>query len=104
MEARPQVGLGARSVMGSLSIPMTRHAERRTNERSIPEIGVWLLMEFGARRADRDGTESISFDKRSWKEVERFCGVWPLKKMDQLRRIYMIVNENGAAVTVAYRD
>lgn len=90
--------------MGSPTIPLTRHADRRTKERSIPEIGIWLLLEFGARRADRDGTESISFDKRSWKEVERFCGVWPLKKMDQLRRLYMIVSENNEAVTVAYRD
>lgn len=90
--------------MNAATINFTRHAGQRAKDRSIPEIGPWLMLEFGARRADRDGTESISFDKRSWKEVERFCGVWPLKKMDQLRRLYMIVSENGEAVTVAYRD
>lgn len=90
--------------MSVRDIKMTRHAERRVRERGVPEIGRWLLMEFGVRRRSGDGTESISFDNRSWKEVERYCGVWPLKKMDQLRRLYAVVSESGVAVTFAYRN
>ena len=85
------------------TVPLTAHAERRTLDRSVSEIGHLLLREFGARRSAGRGTESLFWDKRSWKEVERICGVWPLKKMDQLRRLYMIVDGDGTAVTIAYR-
>jgi hypothetical protein len=85
------------------TVPLSAHAERRTQDRSIPEIGHLLLREYGARRPAGGGTESIYWDKRSWKEVERVCGVWPLKKMDQLRRLYMIISADGVARTVAYR-
>lgn len=85
-------------------VRLTEHAQQRAKDRSIPEIGRMLLLEFGARRPAGGGAESISFDKRAWKEVERFCGVWPLKRMDQLRRLYMVVSAEGAVITVAYRD
>ncbi len=86
------------------TIPLTAHAKRRTLERSIPEIGHLLLREYGARRPAGGGAELISWDKRSWKDVERVCGVWPLKKMDQLRRLYMVLSSDGSAITVAYKD
>lgn len=90
--------------MMSMTIPLTAHAEQRVQERSIPEIGRWLLLEFGVRRRAGRGAESISFDKRSWREVERFCGVWPVKKMDQLKRLYAVISDDGTAVTFAYND
>lgn len=85
-------------------LPLTAHAEKRIQDRSVPEIGMWLLLEFGVRKRAGSGAESVYFDKRSWKEVERFCGVWPLKKMDQLRRLYAIISDGGEAVTFAYSD
>ncbi|RYY86098.1 MAG: hypothetical protein EOO15_15365 [Chitinophagaceae bacterium] len=83
---------------------MTEHAALRAAERSIPEIAQWLLLEFGDRRRAGNGAETYSFSKKSWREVERFFGPWPLKKMDQLKRVYMVVADGGSAVTVAYRD
>ncbi|MBO6666459.1 hypothetical protein [Parvibaculum sp.] len=83
---------------------MTEHAIKRQIDRSIPEIALWLLREFGVCRRARDGAESYSFDKRAWREVERFFGPWPLKKMEQLKRAYMVVSDRGAVITVAYRD
>lgn len=90
--------------MSVRDVKMTSHAEKRAAERSVPEIGRWLLMDFGVRRRAGNGTESVYFDNKSWKEVERFCGVWPLKKMDQLRRLYAVVSDSGAVVTFAYRN
>lgn len=90
--------------MTSTIIHLTAHAEKRVKDRSIPEIGRWLLLEFGVRKRAGGGAESVSFDKKSWKEVERFCGVWPLKKMDQLRRLYAVISDGGEAVTFAYGD
>ena len=90
--------------MDTRTILMSEHAETRAADRSIPEIARWLLLEFGDRRRAGLGAETYSFNKQSWREVERFFGPWPLKKMDQLKRVYMIVADGGAAITVAYRD
>lgn len=90
--------------MDSRTPPLTDHAAQRADQRSIPEAARWLLMEFGTRRRAGNGAESYFFDKRSWREVERFFGPWPLKRMDQLKRTYMIVGDSGEVITVAYRD
>ena len=90
--------------MNASVIPMTCHAARRAKERSIPQVAQWLLLEFGECRRAGNGTETYSFDKRGWREVERFFGSWPLNKMEQLRRVYMVVSDGGAAVTIAYQD
>lgn len=83
---------------------LSDHARLRTKDRGIPEVARHLLFEFGVRRRSGAGADSYSFDKKSWREVERFFGAWPLKKMDQLKRTYMIVSDGGAVVTVAFRD
>jgi hypothetical protein len=90
MEARPFV--------------MSQHAAERARDRSIPDIAQWLLAEFGTRRRAGRGADSYSFDKKSWKDVERLFGSWPLKKMDQLKRTYMVVADDGTVITLAYRD
>ena len=90
--------------MTERTVRMTEHAAERAADRSIPEIGRWLLLEFGTRRRVGKGAESYFFDKQSWREVERFLGTWRLTKMDQLKRAYLVVSDEGAAVTVAYRD
>jgi hypothetical protein len=82
----------------------TRHAAQRMIDRSIPEIAIRLLRECGtAHRAGR-GTVSYSFDKRGWREVERILGPWPLKNMTQLKRVYIVENDDGLLITAAYRD
>ncbi len=90
--------------MNARTLPLSQHAAERAHERSIPEVARWLLLEFGTRCRAGNGAESYSFDKKAWREVERFFGTWPLKKMYQLKRTYMVVSDNGAAVTIAYRD
>jgi len=86
------------------SFAMSQHATVRARDRSIPEVAQWLLLEFGTRRRAGLGADSYSFDKRSWKEIERVFGSWPLKKMDQLKRTYMVVADDGTIITIAYRD
>jgi hypothetical protein len=83
---------------------MTAHAQRRAHDRSIPDIARYLLMDYGVCKRAGDGTVSYYFDKRAWKDVEKLFGSWPLKKMEQLKRVYMVVSDDGAVVTIAYRD
>ena len=83
---------------------MTRHAEQRSQARSIPNIARHLLLNFGSCKPAGNGAVRYSFDKVTWRDLEREFGTWPLKKMDQLRRVYMVVGDDGAVITLAYRD
>ncbi len=81
----------------------TKHAAKRAKGRSIPEAACWLLREFGSRKSVGRGCWSYSFDKNGWKKVEAFFGSWQLKKMEQLKKVYMIEAECGQIITLAYR-
>ncbi len=85
-------------------IPMTRHAEKRSAERCIPKVAQWLLTAYGQTEKAGGGAVRYSFDKRAWREVETFFGPWPLKKMDQLRKAYMVVSDTGSLITIGYRQ
>lgn len=86
------------------NIRISQHAEKRAQQRAIPEVARWLLLEFANPRADTYGCEVYEFDKRSWREVERFFGPWALTKMGQLRKVYLVLNAQGDIVTLAYRN
>lgn len=88
----------------SISAPLTSHAERRCIDRNIPEIARWLLLEFGRRRPANHGCTSYSFDKKAWKELERFFGRWRMKEMSQLKNAYLVEGQDGSIITVAYRN
>jgi hypothetical protein len=81
----------------------SNHAEKRARQRCVPEIALILLDQFGAREPAGSGAERVYFDKKAWKKVERAFGSWPLKKMEQLRRVYTIVAD-GTIVTIAYQQ
>lgn len=81
----------------------TQHADLRARQRSIPEVACWLLREFGDRRPAGGGAWSYSFGKAGWRKLEGFMGAWPLKKMEQLRKTYMVEAADGEIITLAYR-
>ena len=82
----------------------TYHASLRCQQRSIPEIGLDLVQKFGVCRPVGQGAVSYSFDKASWRRVESYVGSWPLKTMDRLRRLYVVVSDSGALITAAYKS
>lgn len=82
----------------------SQHAAVRCQQRAIPEVGIELVQRFGACRPAGGGTLSYSFDKAAWRKVEAYLGPWPLKTMDRLRRLYVVVADTGAVVTAAYRQ
>ena len=90
--------------MSHLEVDLTKHAQVRSQQRSIPEIGIWLLRDFGRREYARSGCWKCFFDKKAWREVERFMGTWKLSKMDQLRKAYIIVDREDSVITAAYRS
>lgn len=81
----------------------SHHAAQRCQQRAIPEVGIELVQRFGVSRPAGDGALSYSFDKAAWRKVQAYLGPWPLKTMDRLKRLYIIVADTGTIVTAAYR-
>lgn len=90
--------------MANALLHMTKHAERRMLDRSIPNIARHLLLNFGSCKPAGKGAVRYSFDNATWRDIEREFGTWPLKKMEQLRRVYMVMGDDGSVITLAYRD
>jgi hypothetical protein len=82
----------------------SHHARQRKQQRAVPQIGVWALLEFGAHEPAGDGCSRLFFDRTAWKKVQRFFGNWPLKSMDRLKDLYLVVASDGIVVTIAYRE
>jgi len=53
---------------------MTRHAQARMQQRSIPPLAIDLLWDFGTCCPAGDGTEQYFFDKKAWKRISRYAG------------------------------
>lgn len=86
----------------STSAPITRHAQVRMQQRSIPQIIIDLLVDFGDRHAAGSGAESCFFSKRSWRRVIRHAGS-AARHLERWRNVYIILSEDGAVVTAAWR-
>lgn len=83
-------------------IGFTRHGALRRQQRSIPNAVIEGLIDFGEERHDRRGCISYSFSKRSWRCYARHLGD-NVKKYERYRSVYVVVAENGAVITTAWR-
>ena len=83
-------------------ISMTRHAQCRQKQRSIPTAVIEALLEFGERRQAGHGSESVYFTKKSWKKLASYMGA-AIKGVEGYRSCYLIEGSDGAIITAAYR-
>lgn len=84
------------------SIPFTRHATIRMQQRSIPLMVIDLLVDFGDSAAAGAGACSYFFSKRSWQRVCRHAGA-AAKHFERRRNVYIIMSDDGVIVTAAWR-
>ena len=80
----------------------TRHAEVRRQQRSVPDFGVETLLSFGSRKPAGQGATKVAFDKKGWKRALTYFGPWAPSKLGQLRKLYLILGEDGEIVTTAF--
>lgn len=76
----------------------SRHAKIRAQQRCIPDAVRDLLLDFGTITPAGGGCERFSFDKKSWKAVERYLGR-QAKHFAKYRSTYLIVSSDAAVVT-----
>ena len=80
----------------------THHGDARRQQRAIPPFVVDALIDYGEERFLGDGCRSYSFSKRSWKRFRSYMGQ-AAKAYEKYRGAYLIVGDDGAVVTVAWR-
>jgi NAD kinase len=83
-------------------IELSRHAAKRSKERSVPPFIIGLLIDYG-RVVRRKGAAVYFFDKRSRKTLKKEMGSLVYERLDDLFDNYVVVGDDGAVVTTAHR-
>jgi hypothetical protein len=83
------------------SLALSEHAKKRSQQRSIPETAIDLLLDFGNETHLGGGVTSFSFRKKSWKSAAKYLGP-KAKYFERYRACYVVVAEDGTIITVAY--
>ena len=81
---------------------MTRHANKRAKERSIPPSIIDALLDFGDREAAGGGAETCFFTKRSWQRYASYIGT-EARHFERYRSAYAIIASTGEVVTTCWR-
>lgn len=81
---------------------MSKHAERRAKDRTIPASIVDALLDFGDHRKAGDGAEAYYFTKRSWRRFAAYIGR-QAAHFERYRSTYVVLASNGEVITVAWR-
>ena len=79
--------------------PLTRHAQRRMKDRSIPQSIIDALLDFGERRPAGDGSEAYYFSKRAWRRFATYLGT-EARHFEKYRDVYAVVANDDHVVTV----
>jgi len=80
------------------NIKLSRHAEVRAQQRCIPDAVRDLLLDFGVARPAAGGAERYTFDKKSWRAIEKYLGS-QAKYFEKYRNIFVILSDDSTVVT-----
>jgi hypothetical protein len=81
---------------------LSRHADHRSHERSIPASVIDALLDFGDRARSGAGAETCYFTKRSWKRFAAYLGR-EARHFERYRAAYAIVADDGGVITACWR-
>lgn len=84
------------------NINFTNHALARKQQRGIKDSWIDLVLEFGHYIYQKSKhAYSVSLDKTGIKRIKETYG--NLVYLNKLRRVYVILSEDSAVITCAYR-
>ena len=85
-------------------IPLSKHASRRMQQRSIPPMVLEWLLDYGEEEYDGRGAILRYFGRRSVKRLERLQGRPLMRQMKGYQRAYAVASCNDATlITVGWR-
>lgn len=91
-----------RALRGRGQSVFTNHGETRRQQRSIPPFVIDALIDYGDEHFQGAGCRSYNFSKRSWKHFSAYMGQ-AVSAYEKYRSAYVVVGDDGAVVTVAWR-
>ena len=81
---------------------LSKHANARFQQRSIPPFMVELLEKFGTSKRGI-GCEKLYFDKNGRKKIKAYVGGDRfLKSIEKWLRVYLVVSDDGSIITVGH--
>lgn len=83
------------------NLTLSEHAKKRSQQRSIPEAVIDLLLDFGDETHLGSGVTSFSFRKKGWNNAAKYLGA-RAQYFERYRACYIVVAGDGTIITVAY--
>lgn len=81
---------------------MTKHAEKRIEQRCIPGVVIDLILDYGKSEYHR-GAEKLWLDKKGLRQAKRYLGK-PHQNYGQLLKDIYLVVDGETVITAARRD
>ncbi|SFG68325.1 hypothetical protein [Neptunomonas qingdaonensis] len=81
---------------------ISKHASERIEQRSIPQVAIDLILDWGKVEHHR-GSEVYHLDKKGMTQVKRYLGPLSEGPLAQLKSIYVVV-DCGTVITVARKN
>lgn len=85
-----------------IKTPLTKHAQRRLQQRAIPESMLPLLYQYGDCKHAGDGCKKIIMTRKGAKRLHRDLQTL-LGQFDSLRNTYLVESPDGAVITVGHQ-
>lgn len=82
---------------------LSKHAQTRAQQRSIPPMLIDLLLQFGSSERAGSGVSKMYFDKPSRRRVKAYAG--PLGSLlDEYLDVYAVVTDDMKVITTGHRN
>lgn len=83
-------------------IPKSSHASHRQKNRSIPDEVVNLVLQYG-RTIRRQGADVYLLGRKERRRLVKNIEIDMLKKIEHKLKAYVVLGDNGSAITCGYR-
>jgi hypothetical protein len=81
----------------------SKHANNRKQQRGIPSLIQYWLLDYGQETYDGHGTIIRYFTKKSVRRMEQDFGREPIRRLSEYLNSYLIESIDGVIVTVGKR-
>lgn len=98
--SKPTPALIAALVMSDRT-PLSRHAAVRSQQRSIPQHVIELLIDYGQEQSAGGGCHRYAFTTRTWQAFSKTAGS-VAKKIERFRSAYVVLGADDQVVTVGW--
>jgi hypothetical protein len=102
MRSHPRCDRGLWSRAAERTESLTRHAQSRMQQRSIPNLVVDLVLRHG-HESRRLGASVFRLDKAARRRIRSEIGSVAYRRLEDLFDIHVVLSDEGTVITAAHR-